>query len=122
MCNVIQSSLNKQTPPVSDHLSKTPKISQSNHYSWSLSEETAKTFLDDSFRNFPFFLPSFKRPPCAWFISMFAQCITLPGVWEYRKIPKISPEAYIFQRPFYRGLLLEGLIYGGKFAFQNRLG
>ena len=41
------------------------------------------------------------------------------------KIPKISPEAYIFQRPFLRGLFLEGLyseglIYGGKFAFQNR--
>ena len=40
----------------------------------------------------------------------------------YRKIPKISPGAYIFQRPFLRGLVLEGLIYGGKFAFQNRLG
>ena len=31
---------------------------------------------------------------------------------RYRKIPKISPEAYIFQRPFSRGLLLEGLIFG----------
>ena len=40
----------------------------------------------------------------------------------YRKIPKIIPEAYIFQRPFLRGLFLEGLIFGGKFAFQNRLG
>ena len=40
----------------------------------------------------------------------------------YRKIPKISPGAYIFQRPFLRGLFLEGLIYGGIFAFQNRLG
>ena len=30
--------------------------------------------------------------------------------------------AYIFQRPFLRGLFLEGLICGGKFAFQNRLG
>ena len=38
------------------------------------------------------------------------------------KIPKISPGAYIFQRPFLRGLFVEGLIYGGKFAFQNRLG
>ena len=36
----------------------------------------------------------------------------------YRKIPKISPGAYIFQKPFLRGLFLEGLIYGGKFAFQ----
>ena len=46
---------------------------------------------------------------------------------EYRKIPKISPGAYIFQRLFlrglfWRGLYSEGLIYGGKFVFQNRLG
>ena len=41
---------------------------------------------------------------------------------RYRKIPKISPGTYIFQRPFLRGLFLEGLIFGGKFAFQNRLG
>ena len=40
----------------------------------------------------------------------------------YHKIPKISPGAYIFQRSFLRGLFLEGLIFGGKFAFQNRLG
>ena len=43
-------------------------------------------------------------------------------VLKYRKIPKISPGAYIFQRPFLRGLFSEGIIYGGKFAFQNRLG
>ena len=41
---------------------------------------------------------------------------------QYPKIRKISPGAYIFQRPFLRGLHSEGLIYGGKFAFQNRLG
>ena len=35
---------------------------------------------------------------------------------KYRKIPKISPRAYIFPRPFLRSLFLEGLIYGGKFA------
>ena len=29
-----------------------------------------------------------------------------------RKIPKISPRAYIFQRLFLRGLFLEGLIFG----------
>ena len=33
-------------------------------------------------------------------------------VLEYHKIPKISPGAYIFQRPFLRGLFLEGLIFG----------
>ena len=36
---------------------------------------------------------------------------------RYRKILKISPGTYIFQRPFLRGLFLEGLIFGGKFAF-----
>ena len=41
---------------------------------------------------------------------------------KYRKIPKISPGAYIFQSPFLRGLHLEGLIYEGKSAFTNRLG
>ena len=34
----------------------------------------------------------------------------------YRKIPKISPGAYIFQRPFLRGLFLEGLIFGGTYT------
>ena len=33
----------------------------------------------------------------------------------YRKIPKISPGAYIFQRPFLRGLFLEGVIFGGAY-------
>ena len=37
---------------------------------------------------------------------------------RYRKIPKIRPWAYIFQRHFMRGLHAEGLMYGGKFAFQ----
>ena len=46
---------------------------------------------------------------------------------RYRKIPKISSGVYIFQRPFLRGLFLEGLIFGGayvrrEFAFENRLG
>ena len=34
---------------------------------------------------------------------------------HYRKIPKISPGAYIFQRPFLRGLFLERLIFGGAY-------
>ena len=33
--------------------------------------------------------------------------------FNYRKIPKISPGAYIFQRPFLRGLFFEGFIFGG---------
>ena len=40
----------------------------------------------------------------------------------YRKIPKISPGAFFFQWPFLRGFYSEGLIYGGKSAFTNRLG
>ena len=44
------------------------------------------------------------------------------GLWDqdlmirYRKIPKISPGAYIFQRPFLRGLSTEG-----NFRFNLRL-
>ena len=34
----------------------------------------------------------------------------------YRKIPKISPGSYIFQRPFLRGLFLDGLIFRGAYA------
>ena len=34
---------------------------------------------------------------------------------KYRKIPKISPGAYTFQRPFLRGLFLEGLVFGGAY-------
>ena len=37
---------------------------------------------------------------------------------EYRKIPKISPGAYIFQGLFLRGLFLEGPIFGG--AYERR--
>jgi len=33
----------------------------------------------------------------------------------YRKISKISPGAYIFQRSFLRGLFLEGSIFGGAY-------
>ena len=33
----------------------------------------------------------------------------------YRKIPKISPGACIFQRPVLRGLFLEGHIFGGAY-------
>ena len=35
--------------------------------------------------------------------------------FEYRIIPKISPGAYIFQRPFLRDLYLEGLVFGGAY-------
>ena len=35
------------------------------------------------------------------------------GWKKYRKIPKRSPSAYVFQRPFLKGLFLEGLIFRG---------
>ena len=55
--------------------------------------------------------------------NMVLYCIFLGKKAIYRNIPKIRPGAYIFQRAFLRGLFfLEGRIYGGKFAFQNRLG
>ena len=34
----------------------------------------------------------------------------------YRKTPKISPWAYIFQSSFWRGLFLEGPIFGGAYV------
>ena len=37
-------------------------------------------------------------------------------ILRYRKISKISPGAYIFQRPFLRGLFLEGPIFGGAYV------
>ena len=36
-------------------------------------------------------------------------------LFKYRKIPKISPGVYIFERPFLRVLVLEGLIFGGAY-------
>ena len=38
-----------------------------------------------------------------------------PPQSKYRKILKRSPGAYIFQRPFLRGLFLEGFIFGGAY-------
>ena len=51
-------------------------------------------------------------PPDICFIffltHLFISKRDIPG-----KIPKISPGSYIFQRPFLRGLFLDGLIFGG---------
>ena len=38
---------------------------------------------------------------------------------KYRKIPKISLVAYIFQRSFLRGLFLEGRIFGGAYTWRG---
>ena len=37
----------------------------------------------------------------------------------YRKIPKISPGAYIFQWTFLKGLFLEGLIFRGVYVWRE---
>ena len=39
----------------------------------------------------------------------------------YCKLPKISPGAYLFQRPFLRGLFLGGggLIFGGAYLWRE---
>ena len=82
----------------------------------------------------------FKRKKCrefsslavkkrAFTVSASKRCTVqlIRRVLYYRKIPKISPGGYIFQRSFLRGLFLEGPIFGGAYArreiaFQNRLG
>ena len=38
------------------------------------------------------------------------------------KFREQAPGLIFSKRPCLRALFLEGLIYGGKFAFQNRLG
>ena len=48
-------------------------------------------------------------------IYQLIACCIIPHLKNYRKIPKISLEAYIFERPFLRGLFLEGLIFGGAY-------
>ena len=47
--------------------------------------------------------------------------LSLAMIWQmaYRKIPKISPGAYIFQRPFLRGLFSKGLIFGGAYLWRE---
>ena len=45
--------------------------------------------------------------------------IKVYSVEEYRKIKKIRPRAYIFQRPFFEGLILEGLLFGGAYLWRE---
>ena len=49
------------------------------------------------------------------FLFTMSSVVHTANIETYRKIPKISPGAYIFQRPFLRGLFLEGLIFGGAY-------
>ena len=43
--------------------------------------------------------------------NKYPSMITVSIAIEYRNIPKVSPGAYIFQRPFLRGLFFEGPFY-----------
>ena len=54
------------------------------------------------------------------FILTFVM-VTIGTISErvYRKIPKISPRAYIFQRPYLRRLFLEGLLFGGAYLWRE---
>ena len=64
------------------------------------------------------FVTTTSRSNCDNFIHSFqsaAQINAFHVLTSYRKIPKISPGAYIFQRPFLRGLFLEGLIFEGSY-------
>ena len=53
---------------------------------------------------------------CFLFLPLFLCLFSLSLFVDYRKITKISPGGYIFQRPFLRGLFLEGLIFGGAYV------
>ena len=72
--------------------------------------------------------PEDQFPVSTYLLTYFAFGSAISAIWllKYRKIPKISPGAYIFQRPFLRGLSTEGnlrfkidwasLIAGSKFT------
>ena len=68
---------------------------------------TINTFLT-SFESKSFFY-------CIWHTLTRSERLIIIHIKEYRKIPKISPGAYIFQRVFLRGLLFEGLMVGGAY-------
>ena len=55
--------------------------------------------------------------PQTWEEAVFHWCCSVRQYCIYRKIPKISPGAYIFQRSF-----LGGLISGGKFCVSKSAG
>ena len=50
-------------------------------------------------------------------VFLYTLSVKLSG--ENRKIPKISPGAYIFQRPFLRGLFLERPIFRGAYVWRE---
>ena len=67
--------------------------------------------------NFMYWKTKWFRTSLGCMILLITQCAinSLVSRKKYRKIPKISLGAYIFQRTFLRGLFLEGLIFGGAY-------
>ena len=58
--------------------------------------------------------------PAQLLFTMQSSCLSFlndSGYENYRKIPKISPGAYIFQRPFLKGLIRRGLSNDGNLRF-----
>ena len=53
------------------------------------------------------------------YIAVWRYEISLLVLKKYRKSPKISSGACIFQRPFLRGLFLEGHIFGGAYLWRE---
>ena len=51
-------------------------------------------------------------------ISLLTPSLSLCFSFSYLKIPKISPGAYIFQRPFLRGLFWKGLSTEGNLGLK----
>ena len=71
------------------------------------SQSSTTNFFADDIKSiwFTFFTPTL-------FIGGVLAVTFIPRPMNYRKIPKISAGAYIFQKPFLKGLFLEGLIFG----------
>ena len=56
------------------------------------------------------------------FASLSLKPLSHVKILIYHKIPKITPVPLFFKGSFLRSSYSEGLIYGGKIAFQIRLG
>ena len=66
----------------------------------------------------PVITNTFSNPLTHCIIRVISNSLTsVSTLMQCRKIPKISPRACIFQRPFLRGLFLEGPIFGGAYLW-----
>ena len=74
------------------------------------SQSSTTNFFGNDIKSiwFSFFTPTL-------FVGGVLAVTYIPRPMNYRKIPKISAGAYIFQKPFLKGLFLEGLVFGGAY-------